>query len=101
MKILTTIVLGLFMLSIGPSFSAVAEDTNQKANTAPSGVPDRSGNVHGMGDGQQMRKNEPMGKNVSGAGGKAMGAGSTGTDDMAAQMQKMKDHSKMMAGMTD
>ena len=123
MKILTTIGLGLLMLTLGAPSSALPPEMDhkvhpkpavgptssekaqpiQKVDTAPSGVPDRSGNVHRMGDGKQMRKNEPMGKEVNGAEGKGKGAGgmSMGKENMAAQMQTMKDHSKKMAGMTD
>ena len=92
MRTLTIVVLGL-LLAIGAS-GAVAQETSHEGHEgtgvtpAPSATqqPTEKGTAH------------PMGPGGMGSGGMAMGAG---MKEMHAHMQAMKDHSKLMEGITD
>lgn len=89
MRTLTTIALGL-MLMLGGS-SAFAQEPSHEGHEGMAGTPAPSGS------------DQPMEK--GGAGGKGMGQHGMGMGmgmkEMHAHMQAMKDHSKMMEGITD
>lgn len=90
MRTLTTVALAL-MLALGAS-SALAQETSHEGHEGTSATPPPSG----TGQPTEKGTGHPMGPGGMGHGGMGMGM-----KEMHAHMQAMKDHSKMMEGITD